>query len=165
MRSLLQGETGTGQTFPSQSDAETWLGEVWRDLHSHGVAGVAARPMLRGAVVRVLLPLAVLSAITSPTAIAAVLGLLTRPRAFTLLTACVIGSIAGWQQWLAGAAGYFLVWRLCLYGATAYGWVWMRRRLLARETDTQARRRLHRTEIAGLVTIVTLEASLLTQLG
>jgi hypothetical protein len=38
--SQWQGETGTGQTFPSQSDAETWLGEVWRDLHSHGVAGV-----------------------------------------------------------------------------------------------------------------------------
>ncbi len=38
--SQWQGETGTGQTFPSQSDAETWLGEVWRDLRFHGVAGV-----------------------------------------------------------------------------------------------------------------------------
>jgi hypothetical protein len=55
------------------------------------------------------------------------------------------------------------VWRLCLYGATVYGWVWMRRRLLAREEDAQARRRLVRSEIAGVVAIVALEASLLMQ--
>lgn len=55
------------------------------------------------------------------------------------------------------------MWRLCLYGATVYGWVWMRRRLLAREEDAQARRRLVRSEIAGVVAIVALEASLLMQ--
>src|SRR3546814_7407582 len=31
----------------------------------------------------------------------------------------VIGSIAGWEQWLAEASAFFLLWRLCLYGATA----------------------------------------------
>ena len=40
----------------------------------------------------------------------------------------LVGSVAGWERWLAASAGYFLVWRLCLYGATAYGWVWMRKR-------------------------------------
>lgn len=75
----------------------------------------------------------------------------------------LVGSVAGWERWLAAAAGYFLVWRLCQYGATAYGWVWMRRRLLAREDDAQARRRLVRSEIAGVVAIVALEASLLMQ--
>ncbi|MEN1381765.1 hypothetical protein AAIG84_34445, partial [Pseudomonas aeruginosa] len=75
----------------------------------------------------------------------------------------LVGSVAGWERWLAAAAGYFLVWRLCLYGATAYDWVWMRRRLLAREDDAQARRRLVRSEIAGVVAIVALEASLLMQ--
>ena len=79
----------------------------------------------------------------------------------------LVGSVAGWEQWLAATAGYFLVWRLCLYGATAYGWVWMRRRLLAREdqngADRQARRRLVRSEIAGVVAIMVLEASLLMQ--
>ena len=79
----------------------------------------------------------------------------------------LVGSVAGWERWLTAAAGYFLVWRLCLYGATAYGWVWMRRRLLAREaqngTDGQARRRLVRSEIAGVIAIVALEASLLMQ--
>ncbi len=76
----------------------------------------------------------------------------------------LVGSVAGWERWLAAASGYFLVWRLCLYGATAYGWVWMRRRLLAREgDDTQAPRRLVRSEVAGVVAIVALEASLLMQ--
>ncbi|KWT88522.1 MULTISPECIES: hypothetical protein [Pseudomonadota] len=77
----------------------------------------------------------------------------------------LVGSVAGWERWLAASAEYFFVWRLCLYGATAYGWVWMRRRLLAREdqdgTDGQARRRLVRSEVAGVVAIVVLEASLL----
>lgn len=79
----------------------------------------------------------------------------------------LVGSVAGWEQWLAAAAGYFLVWRLCLYGVTAYGWVWMRRRLLAREAqngaDGQARRRLVRSEIAAVIAILALEASLLMQ--
>lgn len=79
----------------------------------------------------------------------------------------LVGSVGGWERWLAASAGYFFIWRLCLYGATAYGWVWMRRRLLAREDqdepDGQARRRLMRSEIAGVVAIVVLEASLLMQ--
>jgi hypothetical protein len=29
-----------GQTFPSQSDAESWVGEVWRDLVEDGVDAV-----------------------------------------------------------------------------------------------------------------------------
>ncbi|MGI0808466.1 hypothetical protein ACRCPG_07395 [Pseudomonas aeruginosa] len=78
-----------------------------------------------------------------------------------------LGSVAGWERWLAAASGYFLVWRLCVYAATAYGWFWMRRRVLAREdqtgTDGQARRRLIRTEVAGVVAIVALETSLLMQ--
>ena len=81
-----------------------------------------------------------------------------------LLGIYLVGSVAGWERWLAAASGYFLVWRLCLYGATAYGWMWMRRRLLAREgDDTQARLRLVRSEIAGVIVIVALEASLLMQ--
>ena len=43
------------------------------------------------------------------------------------------------ERWLAASAGYFLVWRLCLYGATVHGWVWMRRRLLARMRKTRKR--------------------------
>src|SRR3546814_15475744 len=45
----------------------------------------------------------------------------------------VVGGVEGWQHWLQAHAGHFFVWRLCLYGATAYGWWWMRRRLLRGE--------------------------------
>ncbi|ABI58362.1 hypothetical protein [Nitrosomonas eutropha] len=74
-----------------------------------------------------------------------------------------IGSISGWEQWLAEVSGFFLLWRLCLYGATAYGWVWMRRRLVARQSDAHTRRRLLRTEIAAVLALVALECSLLVQ--
>ncbi|WP_426683073.1 hypothetical protein ABFU84_10490 [Xanthomonas translucens pv. undulosa] len=75
----------------------------------------------------------------------------------------LVGSVAGWERWLAATADYFLAWRLCLYGATTYGWIWMRRRLLAREEDAQARRRLVRSEIAGVIAILALEISLRMQ--
>jgi len=72
----------------------------------------------------------------------------------------LLGSIDDWQHWLSAAAGYFLVWRLCLYAATAYGWRWMRQRLLARESGNDARKRLVRSEIAAVIAIVALEISL-----
>lgn len=34
------GETSASAEFPSQGDAETWLGESWRELLSDGVAQV-----------------------------------------------------------------------------------------------------------------------------
>ena len=39
--SLAGGSTASGVTgFPSQSDAESWIGEVWRDLLDDGVEQV-----------------------------------------------------------------------------------------------------------------------------
>ena len=35
----LDGELGE-QRFPSQGDAESWVGEIWRDLLEAGVASV-----------------------------------------------------------------------------------------------------------------------------
>jgi len=69
----------------------------------------------------------------------------------------LLGSIHDWQHWLSAAAGDFLVWRLCLYGATIYGWRWMRRRLLARESGSEAKRRLIRAEIAAVIAVAALE--------
>jgi len=77
----------------------------------------------------------------------------------------LIGSVEGWRQWMVNSSGYFRVWRLCLYGVTIYGWLWMRRRLLVRESDAQARHRLIRTEIAGVAAIAVLEISLLFQVA
>lgn len=45
----------------------------------------------------------------------------------------VVGDIEGWTRWLQDHSGYFLIWRLCLYGFTAYAWYRMRLRLQQRE--------------------------------
>jgi len=83
--------------------------------------------------------------------------------AANILGIYLLGSIDDWQHWLSAAAGYFLVWRLCLYAATIYGWRWMRRRLLAREAGGDARKRLIRAELAAVIAIVALEISLFMQ--
>jgi hypothetical protein len=70
---------------------------------------------------------------------------------------CRLGAVAGCQRGLLPGVAAVPVRR------DGYGWWWMRRRLLAREEDAQARRRLVRSEIAGVVAIVALEASLLMQ--
>jgi len=75
----------------------------------------------------------------------------------------LLGSIHDWQSWLNAAAGYFLVWRLCLYAATIYGWRWMRRCLLAREAGDDARKRLIRSEVAAVIAVAALEISLMVQ--
>jgi hypothetical protein len=46
----------TAQQFPSQSDAESWLGEHWREL---AAAGVAEVELAEGEEVRYAMPLAV----------------------------------------------------------------------------------------------------------
>lgn len=35
------GASAAPQSFPTQSDAENWLGESWRDLAEDGVASVS----------------------------------------------------------------------------------------------------------------------------
>ena len=75
----------------------------------------------------------------------------------------MLGSIEGWQRWLDRTAGFFLLWRLCLYAFTAFSWRWMRRRVLACDDSEHARRRLVRTEVASAVAIIVLEAGLLLQ--
>ncbi|MCK6410345.1 MAG: hypothetical protein L6Q70_14285 [Thauera sp.] len=74
-------------------------------------------------------------------------------------------SIDDWQRWMDAHTGVFLVWRLLLYGVTVWGWLWMRRRLRAREPDRVAGKRLLRVEMAAIVAVLVLEASLLMQAG
>jgi len=83
--------------------------------------------------------------------------------AANILGIWLLGSIDDWQRWLSAAAAYFFVWRLCLYAATIYGWRWMRRRLLARESSEDARKRLVRAEVAAVIAVAALEISLLMQ--
>lgn len=94
-----------------------------------------------------------------------VVALLAAAVAANALGIALLGSLDGWQRWLAKTSGLLLLWRLCLYAATAYGWRWMRRRVLARDDSAQARRRLVRTEIAAAVAIAALEIGLLMRAG
>jgi hypothetical protein len=77
----------------------------------------------------------------------------------------IIGGIDGWEHWLRAHADHFLVWRLFLYAATAYGWWWMRGRLRQREPGTEIHQRLLRVEIAAVVTLALLEGSQLLRNG
>lgn len=75
----------------------------------------------------------------------------------------VLGSIEGWERWMDDYTGYFMAWRLLLYAGLAWGWLWMRKRVLAREPGTESHQRLIRVEIAGVVALAVLEGSLLLQ--
>lgn len=77
----------------------------------------------------------------------------------------VVGDIDGWARWLRAHSAYFLVWRLLLYTATAYGWWRMRQRLRQREQGTETHQRLLRAEIAAVATIMLLEGSQLLRSG
>lgn len=79
--------------------------------------------------------------------------------AINLVGIHMAGSIESWQQWLAAHASLFLIWRLLLYACTVWGWIWMRRRLLARQPEASARQRLLRAEIAAVLAVAALEIS------
>ena len=67
----------------------------------------------------------------------------------------VVGDVNGWTHWLRAHRGGFLAWRLCLYGATAWGWWRMRERVRAREPGAHVR--LLRIEITAVLVILALE--------
>lgn len=75
----------------------------------------------------------------------------------------VVVSITQWEHWFHQHTGYFRVWRVCLYAATGYGWLCVRRRLLQREPDKAVRQRLLRSELTVVLAIVLLETSMLWQ--
>lgn len=88
-----------------------------------------------------------------------VLGLLVAAITANVVGIRLAGSIEGWQHWMNEHAGVFLAWRLLLYAGTAWGWLWMRRRLHAREPEGSARQRLLRVEVAAVLAVIALEAS------
>jgi len=70
----------------------------------------------------------------------------------------LLGGVSNWARWFQDHRVHFLVWRLCVYGVTIYGWLWMRRRIRHAEPDAAAAVRLIRTEVAAIATVVLIEA-------
>lgn len=75
----------------------------------------------------------------------------------------VVGNIDGWRRWMQSMSPYFLAWRVCLYGATAYGWGWMHKRIKRRERNPDTAARLRRTEVAAVLAVLVLEVAVLLQ--
>ena len=70
----------------------------------------------------------------------------------------LLGGVNNWARWFQDHRVHFLVWRLCVYGVTVYGWLWMRRRIRLAEPDAAAAVRLIRTEVAAIAAVVLIEA-------
>lgn len=71
----------------------------------------------------------------------------------------ITGSVQNWTSWLNNHASYFLVWRILLYIVVAYGWYWMRQRLILREPTVQAKQRIIRIECSTICALLALEVS------
>lgn len=77
--------------------------------------------------------------------------------AINLIGIRLLGDIEAWRHWMQEHAGSFRAWRLFLYAAIAYGWWWMRRRVLQRDPSPEARRCLVRTEVLAVAAFALLE--------
>lgn len=71
----------------------------------------------------------------------------------------MVGDIERWSIWLKAHTPIFLIWRIGLYCAVGYGWCWMRHRVIARETNDDAKQRFLRIEIGAVCALVALEVS------
>lgn len=71
----------------------------------------------------------------------------------------IAGGIQVWTVWLKAHAGIFLVWRILLYVGVICGWLWMRKRILKRESSKEAKVRFIRIEITAVVALLVLETS------
>jgi hypothetical protein len=69
----------------------------------------------------------------------------------------IAGDVLAWRQWIHDHALHFFLWRLFLYGATASGWIWMRRRKLQRFPSKEMRQQMQRTEIGVILFLALFE--------
>lgn len=67
------------------------------------------------------------------------------------------GGVEHWLAWIKDHAWMFLLWRLVLYGSVAYGWWWMRKRMVQRDDDPQTNVRFIRIEVSAVCALLVLE--------
>lgn len=68
--------------------------------------------------------------------------------------------LQAWTAWLEAHAILLLLWRLCLYGLTAWGWYGLHQRVRAREGTSRGVVRLYLLEGLALSTLVVAEWAL-----
>lgn len=77
----------------------------------------------------------------------------------------ITGTVENWQHYLTKNARYFLMWRLTVYGLVIVGWLWAKKRLIAREyaqdkpSMTSFKQRILRIELATAIAFIALEVS------
>lgn len=70
--------------------------------------------------------------------------------------------LQAWTAWLEAHAMLLLLWRLCLYGLTAWGWYGLHQRVRAREGSSRGVVRLYLLEGLALSTLTAAEWRLWT---
>lgn len=70
--------------------------------------------------------------------------------------------LQAWTAWLEAHAMLLLLWRLCLYGLTAWGWYGLHQRVRAREGSSRGVVRLYLLEGLALSTLAAAEWRLWT---
>jgi hypothetical protein len=65
--------------------------------------------------------------------------------------------LQAWTAWLEAHATLLLLWRLCLYGLTAWGWYGLYQRVHAREGSSRGVVRLYLLECLALSTLAVAE--------
>jgi hypothetical protein len=73
----------------------------------------------------------------------------------------ILGDLNSWIRWLDTHRRYFVIWRVCLYAATTYGWWWMHKRIRHREPGAETTARLRRIEVGAVTVILLFEATAL----
>lgn len=66
----------------------------------------------------------------------------------------LLGGLAQWEQWLHEGYWYFFAWRVLLYAALVWGWLWARPRILRREATTSAQLRRAELTLAAAVLLM-----------
>ena len=77
----------------------------------------------------------------------------------------ITGTVENWQHYLTKNAHYFFVWRLTVYGLVIVGWLWAKKRLIAREyaqdkpSMNSFKQRILRIELSTAIAFIALEVS------
>jgi len=76
-----------------------------------------------------------------------------------------LNRLQAWTAWLEAQAALLLLWRLCLYGLTAWGWYGLHQRVRAREGSSRDVVRLYLLEGLALSTLAVAEWRLWAHFG